>query len=191
MTSPKDGALKKSVMVVGIGLCMGVLVTLGCDEPAAAQQDTAAVPAKITPVISINVLMVSFVDQAADAIWTAAVNAPKRPCEWQQLEYRATQLATTGTLLRVGGSGPLDMQWRDSPGWAPFADKMTALALKAAQAARDKNVIAIKATGNELILNCEACHRAFKPEIPTQNINTHLSHAVPMAEGLPPNCRSK
>jgi hypothetical protein len=190
MTSPKDGALKKCIRVIEIG-SMGILMTLGCDAPAAAQQNTAAVPPKLTPVISINVLMVSFVDQAADAIWTAAANPPKHLCEWQQVEYRATQLATTGTLLRVGGSGPLDMQWRDAPEWAPFADKMTALAVKAAQAARDKNVIALKATGNELILNCEACHRAFKPEIPTQNINTHLSHALPMAEGLPHNCRSK
>jgi hypothetical protein len=83
------------------------------------------------------------------------------------------------------------MQWRDAPRWTVFADKMSSLALAAAQAARDKDVGAMSKVGDELILNCEACHRQFKPEIPTQNISTHLSHAVPLAEDLPPNCRAK
>jgi len=190
MNSTKVWALKKGAIVIGIG-CASALALLGYDRPAAAQQYKAVAAAQIKPVISVNALMVKFVDQAADTIWTAAVHPPKRECEWQQVEYRATQLATTGTLLRVGGTGPLDMQWRDSPRWAPFADKMTALALAAAQAAREKNVAAIKTDGDALILNCEACHRAFKPEIPSQNIVTHLSHAVPLAEDLPPNCRIK
>jgi hypothetical protein len=83
------------------------------------------------------------------------------------------------------------MHWKASPAWTPFADKMTALALAAAKAAKEKNTTAIKKIGDELIVNCEACHRAFKPEIPTQNISTHMSHAVPLADGLPPNCRAK
>lgn len=181
-------------MISGTVLCTVIVTFLAHSRPAGAQQ-SASVPAaraaQIKPVVSINVLMVKFVDQAADAIWTAAVHPPKRACAWEQVEYRATQLATTGTLLRVGGTGPLDMQWSQEPNWAPFADKMSTLALAAAQAARERNVAAIKTVGDELILNCEACHRAFKPEIPTQNIITHLSHAVPLAEGLPPNCRDK
>lgn len=155
----------------------------------AASADTRADPIK--PVVSFNVLMVKFVDQAADSIWSAAVHPPHKQCEWDQVEYRATQLATTGVLLRVGGTGPLDMQWQSSPRWAPFADNMTQLALDAARAARDHNLAALKTAGDALVLNCEACHRQFKPEIPTQNIVTHLSHAVPLAEDLPPNCRAE
>ena len=63
-----------------------------------------AAPSQIYPPVSINVLMVMFVDQAADAIWAAAVYPPKGKCEWEQVEYRATELATTGTLLRLGGT---------------------------------------------------------------------------------------
>jgi hypothetical protein len=177
-------------VAAGVVLCAGVVACLWTTEKSAAQT-SALVAAPIKPVVSVNVLMVKFVDQAADAVWTAAVHPPARACEWQQVEYRAIQLATTGTLLREGGTGPLDMQWRDSPRWGFFADKMSSLALAAAQAARDKDVGAMRKVGDELIRNCEACHRQFKPEIPTQNISTHLSHAVPLAEDLPPNCRAQ
>lgn len=166
--------------------CFSILT--GCSSPTAPPQAaTAPTVPPIKPVISYNVLMVKFVDQAADAIWTAAVKPPKSDADWEQVEYRATQLATTGIILRVGGLGPMDMQWRSSPNWAPFADKMTEYALVAAQAARNKDLPGIKAAGDNLILNCEACHRAFKPELPTQGIATHLSHAVVSAEGANPN----
>jgi hypothetical protein len=167
---------------------LAALAVLMAGTPALAQQGTPAA-APIRPVVSVNVLMVKFVDQAADAIWTAAVKPPKSACEWEQVEYRATQLATTGTLLKVGGTGPKDMLWRDSPGWAAFADHMTDYALQAAQAATRKDLPALKAVGDKLILNCEACHRAFKPEIPTQGIATHLAHTSRSAEGLITTCR--
>ncbi len=164
----------------------GLLALSACSkEPIAAP--TAAVPEpvpaapapeEIKPAISFNVLMVKFVDQAADPIWTAEVTPPKTNADWEQIEYRATQLATTGTLLRVGGTGPMDMEWKNSPGWAAFADKMTEGALAAAQAARNKDRAAVQAAGDQIVLNCEGCHRAFKPELPTAGLATHLSRGI-------------
>lgn len=186
--------LKQGITLIATALCAGILTCLGYSNAAAAQLNatgSAAPAAQIKPVVSINVLMVSFVDQAADAIWTAAANPPKKACEWEQVEYRAIQLATTGTLLKVGGTGPKDLGWTNSPAWAPFADRMTEMALAAAQAAKNKDLAAIKTVGDELILNCEGCHRAFKPDIPSQGIITHLSHARPLSEGLGPKCRDK
>jgi hypothetical protein len=165
----------------------GAAVAAPVVPPATSAAAPAAAPIK--PVVSINVLMVKFVDQAADAIWTAAVKPPKNQCEWEQVEYRATQLATTGTLLKLGGTGDKDMQWRNSAGWAGFADNMSAFALQAAQAAAAKDLPTLRTLGDKLILNCEACHRAFKPELPTQGIATHLAHASPSAEGLITTCR--
>ena len=174
---------------LSVTLCVSMLLLLGASVPASAQSPVGA--GRIKPIISFNELMVKFVDQAADTIWSAAVHPPRRQCEWDWVEYRATQLATTGTLLRVGGTGPLDMQWRDSPRWAPYADNMTQIALEAARAARTHDKAALSKAGDALVNNCEACHRQFKPEIPTQNIVTHLSHAVPLVEELPPNCRAE
>jgi hypothetical protein len=188
MKTNKIGPRKLRIIAAGVVAITGALKAFGHGgqlDPitaAAAAEPTKAPP--IRPVISINVLMVEFVDQAADAIWTAAANPPKKQCEWDEVQYRATQLATTGTLLRVGGTGLLDMMWKDSPDWVPFTEKMTQLALAASQAAKEKNLTALKSVGDQLDLNCEACHRAFKSEIPTQNITTHLSHATPLSQGV-------
>jgi hypothetical protein len=189
MDGQRRGRHSGGIQAASAAGCVAVLMLLGAGVPAFAQQADAVMPIK--SVVSVNVLMVKFVDQAADAIWTAAVKPPKNACEWEQVEYRATQLATTGTLLKLGGTGPRDMQWRNSSGWAPFADHMTDLALRAAQAAVNKDLPALKAVGDELILNCEACHRAFKPAIPTQGIATHLAHTSPSTEGLITTCPRK
>ena len=145
--------------------------------PARAGQPEAA--SAIKPVTTFNVLMVEFVDQASDAIWDAATAPPKKACAWEQVEFHATQLATTGTLLRVGGTGPMDAKWLASPQWSTFADRMTEISMAAAKAAKAKDAAALKKAGDDLVVNCEGCHKAFKPEIPTQNITTHLSHYKP------------
>ncbi len=146
---------------------------------APTETQASAVPAaQIEPAISFNTLMVKIVDQAADPIWNAAVEAPKTDAEWEQVEYHAIQLATTGTLMRVGGTGMMDMEWAAAPDWAPFTDKMTQAALAAAEAARNKDVAAIQAAGDEIVLNCEGCHRAFKLELPTEGLATHLARGV-------------
>jgi hypothetical protein len=145
-------------------------------KPAATASTTSA--PSIKPVISYNQLMVKFVDQAADPIWNAAVTPPKTDAEWQEVEYHAMQLATTGTLLRIGGTGMMDMEWTNSPGWSSFTDKMTEASLAAAKAAREKDVAAIQAAGDEIVLNCEGCHREFKLDLPTEGLATHLTRGI-------------
>jgi hypothetical protein len=168
--------------LAGVSAAMALLV---CAPSMAGQANSGTAPAAapaaspIKPVTTINVLMVKFIDQASDAIWNAAATPPKKACAWEQVEYHAIQLATTGTLLRVGGTGRLDATWLASPQWGNFADRMTEISLTVAKAAQQKDAVALKKAGDELIVNCEGCHKAFKPEIPTQNITTHLSHAKP------------
>lgn len=147
-------------------------------KPAATASASATSNPPIKPAISYNQLMVKFVDQAADPIWNAAVTPPKTDAEWQDVEYHAIQLATTGTLLRVGGTGMMDMEWTNSPGWASFTDKMTEASLAAAKAAREKDVAAIQAAGDEIVLNCEGCHREFKLDLPTEGLATHLTRGI-------------
>lgn len=147
-------------------------------KPAAdaAINPTAAPPIK--PAISFNVLMVKFVDQVADSVWNAAVEPPKTDADWDQVEFHATQLATTGTLMRVGGTGPKDMEWTNSPGWASFTDKMTEGALAAVQAAKTKDLAALRKAGDDIVLNCEGCHREFKLDLPTEGLATHLTRGI-------------
>ncbi|MEY4931873.1 MAG: hypothetical protein RLZZ403_193 [Pseudomonadota bacterium] len=147
------------------------------NPPADAAASASAAP-PINPAISFNVLMVKFVDQAADPVWTAAVEPPKTDAEWETVEYHATQLAVTGTLMRVGGTGPKDMEWTNSPGWASFTDKMTEGALAAVQAAKNKDLAALQKAGDDIVLNCEGCHREFKLDLPTEGLATHLTRGI-------------
>jgi Cytochrome C' len=179
-----------ALRAAGPGVLVSALLLSGCNQapapettPAETRTAASADPAAgIKPAISFNQLMVKFVDQAADPIWNAAVTPPKTDAEWEQIEFHAVQLATTGTLLRVGGTGSMDTEWASAPDWAPFADKMTQAALAAAQAARNKDVAALQAAGDDIVLNCEGCHRAFKLELPTEGLATHLARGVITAE---------
>jgi hypothetical protein len=176
--------LDQLLRVSGPVALAGTLLLAACSQapapeaakPTATASATGAPPIK--PAISFNVLMVKFVDQAADSVWTAAVEPPKTAADWEQVEYHATQLAATGTLLRVGGTGARDMEWTNSPGWATFTDKMTESALAAAQAAKAKDVAALQKAGDNLVLNCEGCHREFKLDLPTEGLATHLSRGI-------------
>jgi hypothetical protein len=185
MRTNSDSGSKRSVHSVVSAVAALLLTACNNEPPAAviaapepAATASATAPAPIKPAISFNVLMVKFVDQAADPIWEAAVNPPKTDAEWEQVEYHATQLATTGTLMRVGGTGPMDAEWTASPGWSAFTDRMTDAALSAAQAARDKDVAAIQQAGDEIVLNCEGCHREFKLDLPTEGLATHLTRGI-------------
>lgn len=177
-----DQLLRMSGPVV---LASALLLT-GCNQapapeataPAADTAASASTAPPIKPAISFNVLMVKFVDQAADPVWTAAVEPPKTDAEWETVEYHATQLAVTGTLMRVGGTGPKDMEWTNSPGWASFTDKMTEGALAAVQAAKNKDLAALQKAGDDIVLNCEGCHREFKLDLPTEGLATHLTRGI-------------
>jgi hypothetical protein len=178
--------LEKLLRASGPATLAGALLLSACSQapapeavkPAADTTASANAAPPIKPAISFNVLMVKFVDQAADPVWTAAVEPPKTDAEWETVEYHATQLAVTGTLMRVGGTGPKDTEWTNSPGWAAFTDKMTEGALAAVQAAKSKDVAALQKAGDDIVLNCEGCHREFKLDLPTEGLATHLTRGI-------------
>jgi len=174
-------AWRAGLLAAGLALAALASSSAAAAEPPVAAPQPAAAATPIKPVTTFNVLMVQFVDQAADAIWDAGATPPKSNCAWEQVENHAIQLATTGTLLRVGGTGPLDAKWAATPRFGLLADRMSDYAMDAAKAARERNAKALKIAGDNLVANCETCHRNFKPDIPTQNITTHLSHANPKA----------
>jgi hypothetical protein len=170
--------------ISGPAVFAGALLLSACSQapaPEAAKptaEATANIAPPIKPAISFNVLMVKFVDQAADPVWTAAVEPPKTDADWETVEYHATQLAVTSTVMRVGGTGPKDMEWTNSPGWASFTDKMTEGALAAVQAAKSRDLAALQKAGDDIVLNCEGCHREFKLDLPTEGLATHLTRGI-------------
>ena len=125
--------------------------------------------------ISVNEVMASLINHAADPIWIAAWRNPQSDRDWRELEQLAQQLQIGGALLTIPGSGPVDVQWTDSRQWQEYADQLSAAGGRAVNVARSKDVASIGKAGDEIVDICESCHIDFKPDVPTMNIYGELS----------------
>jgi hypothetical protein len=123
--------------------------------------------------VSINALMVTLIDHSAHYIWDYGVLERQITAdEWRTIEYYAIQLAGSGPLITLGGSGPLDDAWARSPEWIRYSKDMSAGAIQALDASKSRDKSMLLNAGNILIDSCEGCHQAFKPELPTEGF-TH------------------
>ena len=138
-----------------------------------ASLPTLAVP----PAISINAAMVGLVDHASHAIWDTGIEgqAPQTDRDWETIAHYAIQLATAGTWITLGGTGPEDAGWVQQPNWATYTREMTDGALAALEAAHGKNLDALSTAGDQIVEACERCHTQYKPDLPTEGI-THPHH---------------
>jgi hypothetical protein len=122
--------------------------------------------------ISINALMVAQVDHASHELWNAGKegHAPKTDQEWEEIEHHAMQLAAAATLVSLGGNGQADPGWVVKQEWKPFAQKLSDTAMRAVNAAHAKDLQGLLKAGDDLTDVCEGCHKAFKPQIPSEGI---------------------
>ncbi|MAM69909.1 MAG: hypothetical protein CMP91_02020 [Gammaproteobacteria bacterium] len=136
-----------------------------------ASKAEAAEAGEIPMPVSINSLMVTMIDHSAHYIWDyAALEDRMLEEEWLAVEYYAIQLAAAGPMLTLGGTGEVDEAWVQSPGWTSFARDMSTAALKALNAAEIQDLALLRTAGDELLDSCLGCHRAFKPESPTEGV---------------------
>lgn len=156
-------ALVTSLVLMMIAL--GILsMTLASSVDAAESQD-------FPMPVSVNALMVTMIDHSAHYIWDyAALEDMMLEEEWLAVEYYAIQLAAAGPLMTLGGTGELDNTWSISPQWLGYSMDMSNAAMKALNAARLQDKALLETAGDELLDSCLACHRAFKPEIPTEGV---------------------
>lgn len=165
-----------------IGAAALVAGLAGCapPEPSVAASPTAtasiaAAPAeKPTPAlalpVSINAVMVALVDHASEPLWLDAYRAPKTTDGWHEAEYNAYQMAVSGKLIQVAGTGPNDSQWVVDPQWRKFADEMSMAGMDALGASQSKNVDALNKAGDRLVAACEDCHKKFKPDLTSMGL---------------------
>lgn len=145
--------------VFSLGICTGY--------PASGASSADS----INPRVSINALMVTMIDHSAHHIWDyQALNRELSEQEWQIVEYFGIQLAGSGPLITLGGTGDFDNTWIQSPQWRDYSDAMASAATLAMDAARTRNRDLLDTAGNALITSCEGCHAAFKPASPTEGI---------------------
>jgi cytochrome c556 len=67
------------------------------------------------------------------------------------------------------------MEWVQSPAWQEWSRRMIADSQDALRAIEAKDQQALLAAGERLVMTCEGCHDAFKPDLPTEGI-MHVPH---------------
>jgi hypothetical protein len=160
-------------------LCVGgfALFAAGCnasvEQPAQPPQPT------FTPVVSVNELMVRWIDNASHVLWDVEKEgfAPKNDADWIELEDHATQLAAAGSLIQMGGTGQADPGWIQQVGWKTSAQALTTAALADFNAAKSRNLEAVVKANDDLVAACESCHKEFKPDLPSEGISHQPAHS--------------
>jgi hypothetical protein len=150
-------------------LLCAVAILVACGQADTVTQATARLP------ISINEVMASLINHAADPIWIASWRNPQADQDWRELEHLSRQLQIGGTLLTMPGTGPMDDTWTANAEWRAFSEQLSQAAGRAVNAARSRDVALISRSGDEIVDICEACHIAFKPDLPTMSIFGELS----------------
>jgi hypothetical protein len=155
---------------------------IGCDKPAppAPAAETASAPTPgLTPVVSVNELMVTMIDNAAHVLWDVEVKGqePKNDADWLELEDHAIQVAAAGTLIQLGGTGPSDAGWAKQPGWKNSSEQMTKAALAVRDAAKGRKLDGVVEANGKLVEACEACHTQFKGDLPTEGLLHQRPHS--------------
>lgn len=152
-----------------------VVMLTACSGEQEAAEDQVRLP------ISLNEVMVALVNHAADPIWRADWDQPESDAEWREVERLAYQIQVGGALLQFPGTGPMDDEWVADPAWNRFAMQMSEAGRRAVNSARAQDQTLIRRAGDELVETCEACHMAFKPDLPTMGMFGELSPLPPVS----------
>ena len=166
---------RRSIRPLGLFFGLSALLVYGCntsvEQPQAVQQASPQAPA-VSHAVSVNALMVALVDHASHQLWDVEREgrAPKNDAEWREIEHHATQLAGSGTLIALGGTGKDDPGWAQSPDWKKYSQQLNDVGVAALSAARGKSLEALVKTNSQLVDVCESCHKQFKPDLPTEGI---------------------
>jgi hypothetical protein len=163
---------------LGVLLTASILLFYGCSAGDQQQQPPAApaVAAQpgVPPAVSINALMVAWIDHSGHELWDVEQRgrAPQTDADWRRLERHAIQLAGSGSLIALGGTGEFDREWSQRPTWATRAQALTQAAVVSLNAIRARNFEQLVRGNSALTDSCEGCHEEFKPSLPTEGI-TH------------------
>lgn len=172
--------MRANQLRAGVVVTFSALLLAGCNarqeqpQQAAPPAAVQVQPATPMPQVSINAIMVAMVDHAGHELWDVEKEkrAPKTDAAWREIEHHAVQLAAAGPLLTLGGTGPRDATWAQSPSWRAHTEKLSTAALAAIDAVHAKNFESLVKANGDLVDACEGCHKEFKPDLPSEGI-TH------------------
>ena len=162
-----------------IAATVTTLVLGACtNSPNPANQAAVAppAPAPLTLPISLNAVMVGAIDHASDPLFGVG-NAlfgsgklPKSDDDWREVQYHAYQMILLGKVIQIPGTGPRDVEWTSKPEWKGYSETLSSVGMDMLKLAEAKDSTGFDVLGDKLVTACEACHQAFKPDIPTMKI---------------------
>jgi hypothetical protein len=169
-----------SVMYVSTVMLVGCTSTTNQPSTQTSPPTTVAGPTMTSPV-SINAEMVSIVDHAAHELWNVEREGqkPTTQGDWENLSEHATQLAASGALIMLPGTGPNDVTLTQQAKWQKWAKDLSAVGMEQLKATQANNFEALLSANNRLMDVCEGCHKDFKPSIPSEGIAHKHMHSVP------------
>lgn len=168
--------LSAAVMAVAVSV-----VACSPDTPEPPATPPTAAAGEITLPVSLNEVMVALVNSAADPIWAATWNEPQSERDWRELERLAYQIQIGGHMLQFPGDGPLDREWVSDPRWVEYSQQLSRDGRRAVNAVRQRDRDLMNSAGDYLVETCEACHRDFRPDLPTMGMFGELSPLPPVS----------
>ncbi|MDP3516509.1 MAG: cytochrome c [Pseudohongiella sp.] len=171
----KFSVTQKVPAVCALVLSSMLVACSGADESSAPAATEVVLP------VSLNEVMVALINKAADPIWAAVWAGPQSDHDWRELEHLAYQVELGGALLKYPGTGPLDQAWTSNPDWQQLAEQLSQDGKRAVNAVRSRNMDLMERAGGQLVDTCEACHRAFKPDLPTMDMFGELPARPPVS----------
>lgn len=161
----------KTALFIG-AFCLALTACGEAQEPEEVGEATAHTGLTELPV-SINATMVGLIDNSADYLWAVGNgDLPRDEADWDLVRSASYDMILGGQIIKVPGTGEMDAMWTEDAGWREMSDNLTAIGQDALPLAESQStdVEAWRAIGDRLVENCEGCHQAFKPEIPSGGI---------------------
>lgn len=153
---------------------IALLALAGCQETAVEAPEDGSPQTGLTQLpVSTNAAMVGLIDNSADYLWALGNgDMPRDEADWDLVRSAAYDMILGGQIIKVPGTGEGDIAWTQDEGWRSMSDNLTQIGQDALPLAENQSTDqnAWMEIGNRLVDNCEGCHAAFKPEIPTGGI---------------------
>jgi cytochrome c556 len=156
--------LKRKLVWQPAGLVVMAVMLSAC---GGSEPETRIEAVQVALPVSLKEVKVAMVKKVSDPRWTETWNQPQTEFDWRELEHLAYQVELGGTLLQYPGTGPRDREWTSNSDWQALAKQLSQDGARAVNAVRSRNRELMDRAGGQLIETCEACHRAFQPDLPT------------------------
>ena len=108
------------------------------------------------PVATVKQLCEGMITASSDALFNVGRAAPATDDDWRAVLHSALMLAEAGNLLMLDGRA------RDDGEWMTMSRALLDAGVTAVRAVEVRDVDALLAAGDEIVVACETCHVPYR-----------------------------